>query len=563
VTETGRAKVLILDGHSKAAAASVLALPRKCALHVAAMEDDCVCFASRRVAERHRQPREPEALRDWLRDLHAREDFDLVIPSTEASLLAVKARDLDPILRSRCVLASEASLDTALDKRRTLELAARLGVLVPQGALIASIDEAVEPLAWPVVVKPIHSKVATGTQTLSLQPRICVDVPAWNEALAEFLPFTPVLVQEYFRGYGVGVEVLYEHGQARWLFAHRRIHEWPVTGGASSYRRAIPVPPALYRATLDLLGELAWHGVAMVEFKLADNGDYRLMEINPRLWGSLPLAIGSGVNFPMGLLRLATGQSPGPQPEYGRYYARDVVKDLHWFEDSIRQRHNPLRLSPVRLSDWTGWLRPLIGREHWDLFRWREQEMWRFTLRPALAGLRARAQRRSAVRRSRANWRKLRSQKRLQKILILCYGNICRSPVAAALLQRTRPDLTVTSSGFHQRVGRPSPDDWMEVVSTTLGLDLHAHRSRVVDAPSIAEADLILVMDARNWRTLAKSFPGAMSKTVLLGLAAGGPAEIPDPFDEDAVGRREIAVRLGAACEAFARRLAAAGVRPT
>lgn len=553
MSQNDHPKVLILDGHSSAAAASVLALPRECILHVAAMEDDCLCFASRRVTQRHRQPREREALRHWLCDLYTRENFDLVIPSTETSLLAVKASDLDPTLRSRCVLASEASLDTALDKRRTLEVAARLGVRVPQGVLVTSADEVAEPIAWPVVVKPNHSKVVTRAQTLSFQPQICADTRALHKALEEFLPFTPVLVQEYFRGHGVGVEALFEYGLPRWLFAHRRLHEWPITGGASSYRRAIAVPPMLEHATLDLLGELAWHGVAMVEFKLADDGDYRLMEINPRLWGSLPLAVAAGVNFPLGLLHLATGQSPGPQPKYRHHYARDVVKDLHWFEDAIRQRHNPLRLSPVRLSDWTAWLRVLMGRECWDLFRWREQEMWRFTLRPALAGLRARWQRRSVVRRSDANWGKLQPawrDGRIRNVLVLCYGNICRSPVVASLL-RALPDLSVESAGFHPRKDRSSPQDWIDAVWTTLKLKLDWHHSRAVDAAAIARADLILVMDARNWRTLATAFPEGLPKAVLLGRATDGPAEISDPYDADPADKCAIASDLAACCRSL------------
>src|SRR6185312_9651469 len=75
---------------------------------------------------------------------------------------------------------------------------------------------------------------------------------------------------------------------------HERIHALPVTGGASTYRRSIEPPEALLRATDTLLSHLRWHGVAMVEFKVAPDGDFRLMEINPRLWGSLPLAVAAG-----------------------------------------------------------------------------------------------------------------------------------------------------------------------------------------------------------------------------------------------------------------------------
>lgn len=557
VTTQGATKVLILDGHSKAAAASILALPRSATLHVAATAEDAIGFTSRRVARKLQQPHTPAALRAWLEELDAAEHYQLVIPSTEASLLAVKAQDLAPDLRTRCVLAPEAALDIALDKRGTLELANRLDVCIPVGGLVTSWQDAIEPTTWPTVVKPVHSKVATPTETMSLQPRICADAKAWRQALGDFLPWSPVLVQEYFRGHGVGVEVLFEQGQPRWLFAHRRIHELPVTGGASSYRRSIPVPPVLQHATLDLLGALDWHGVAMVEFKLADNGDYRLMEINPRLWGSLPLAIAAGVNFPLGLLRLATGEPVGNQPRYRRMYARDVVKDAHWFEDSLRERHNPLRVSPLRIRDFPGLLRPLIGLESWDLFRWREPEMWRASLQPALAGLRARRQRKAAARQSRRNWQRLLpawSNGQIRNVLVLCYGNICRSPVVAKLLQRTLPGINVESSGFHPRAQRPSPATWSTMVAESLDVDLHDHRSQTIDAHGIARADLILVMDSANWRTLSRHFPDALPKAVLLGVAAESEdgIEIRDPYDEDVIGMRLIAAQLGRACTSLA-----------
>lgn len=548
-------KVLILDGHSKAAAASILALPREATLHVAAVDDDCLGFASRRVARKLRQPATPAESRVWLEALDAREHYRLVIPSTEASLLAVKAQDLDSGLRARCVLASENSLDIALDKRRTLALADKLGIRIPAGTLVTSMRECAEPAAWPVVVKPIHSKVATRSDTMSLQPRICPDLESWRLALDDFLPWSPVLVQEYFRGHGVGVEVLFERGQARWLFAHRRIHELPVTGGASSYRRSIPVPPELQRATIDLLGALDWHGVAMVEFKLADNGDYRLMEINPRLWGSLPLAIAAGVNFPVGLLHLAAGESPGGQPRYRRIHARDVAKDAHWFEDSLHERHNPLCVTPIHARDFLGLLRPLFGHERWDLFHWRERELWRASMQPALDGLRARLQRRAVARSARRNWRRLAPAWRsgcIHRVLVLCYGNICRSPVVAALLQEALPQIAFISTGFHTG-GRASPRTWAMVVAHTLGVDLDSHRSRQVTATAITDADLILVMDSRNWHAVATSFPDALAKTVLLGVASGGDSsEVRDPYDEDPAGMRAIATQLGQACTRLA-----------
>jgi protein-tyrosine-phosphatase len=440
-------------------------------------------------------------------------------------------------------------------------LADRLGVRIPHGKIIASGAASPACTAWPAVIKPIRSKVALHDETLSLSVRICANAAQREEALADLLPLSPVLEQDYFGGHGFGVAVLFEHGEPRWWFAHERIHELPITGGASSYRRSIDVPANLRKATLDLLTHLRWHGVAMVEFKVADDGDYRLMEINPRLWGSLPLAIASGVNFPLALMRMATGQPVGQQPHYRRYqYARDVVKDVHWFEDSMRERGNPLRVAPVRARDVAALLRPLTGRECWDLFRWREPGIWWHTVRPAFAGLQSRFRRLSVNTASRLHWRRLAptwQDATIQRVLVLCRGNVFRSPVAAAMLERSVPGLTVASAGTDPMLGYTPSGQWLELVQQSVGLDMRKHQSRAVESDDISRADLILVMDVESWRALATIHPGAMYKTVLLGVAGvqrrSAPIEIPDPRDSDQTVFRAIISQLQACTENLVR----------
>lgn len=550
-------KILILDGHSRAAAESLLSLPKSCELHVAATEPDALALVSRRIARRLVQPSIVDALREWLVVLDGSEHYDLILCSTEASLLALKSGTIDPALRAKAVLPSEAALDVALDKQRTANFAQLLGIKIPRATLVSRIEDAPEPV-YPVVVKPLRSKIALADGTKSLAPRVCRDAQERRAACEAMLPFTPVLEQEYFRGRGVGIEMLFEHGKPRWCFAHERIHELPVTGGASSYRRAIEPPPELLTAATKLLAHLHWHGVAMVEFKLADDGDYRLLEINPRLWGSLPLATAAGVNFPLGLLQIALGESLPPQPRYRRgMRARNLGADARWFVQAWKQRRNPLLLRPLRLRDVLALLRPLIGGERWDLFRWREPQLWWKLFRDALP----RAQRMQAARDARANWRKLRArwrERHIRRVLVLCYGNICRSPVVAALLQSCANDVEIVSAGFHNQAERRVPDGWANVVAQTIGLRLDEHRSRVVDDALVEWADLIIVMDAANWRMLARTHRHALPKAVLLGVAGrGARAEIADPYTLDETGMRPIAAMLRRCVDNLARQRSA------
>src|SRR6185503_992863 len=136
------------------------------------------------------------------------------------------------------------------------------------------------------------------------------DVRRAYRKLHSIKPFP--LIQEKVEGPGYGVGVFAERGRVIASFAHRRLREYPVTGGPSSACVSV-VDDRLTGYAAAVIRELGWSGVAMVEFKKDD--DYRLMEVNPRFWGSLPLATRAGVNFPDLLCRHAMGEAvAGPFP---------------------------------------------------------------------------------------------------------------------------------------------------------------------------------------------------------------------------------------------------------
>jgi predicted ATP-grasp superfamily ATP-dependent carboligase len=121
-------------------------------------------------------------------------------------------------------------------------------------------------------------------------------------------PSLPIL-QQRIVGPGFGVFATYQDGRCRRLMAHRRIREYPASGGASSCAEVV-ADPALFDLGRRILDALEWHGVAMVEFKRHDaDGRYYLMEVNPKLWGSLDLALAAGCDFPGDLLRIGRGET--------------------------------------------------------------------------------------------------------------------------------------------------------------------------------------------------------------------------------------------------------------
>ena len=100
-----------------------------------------------------------------------------------------------------------------------------------------------------------------------------------------------------------------------------------------------------------LLNALDWFGVAMVEFKLDPrDGIPKLMEVNPRFWGSLALSIEAGVNFPYLLYRMSLGERFKPVHDY------EIGKRVRWLlpGDILHFIHNPRRLSilPEFLDFW-------------------------------------------------------------------------------------------------------------------------------------------------------------------------------------------------------------------
>jgi predicted ATP-grasp superfamily ATP-dependent carboligase len=123
-----------------------------------------------------------------------------------------------------------------------------------------------------------------------------------------------------------------EGGRLLAAFCHRRLREYPVSGGPSTLAVSVRDPRLVELGTA-LLRALDWVGVAMVEFKQDGRGEYRLMEVNPRLWGSLPLAIAAGVNVPYAWYRLAAGLPVEPALTW-----REGVRMRFLFQDLLAAR---------------------------------------------------------------------------------------------------------------------------------------------------------------------------------------------------------------------------------
>jgi predicted ATP-grasp superfamily ATP-dependent carboligase/beta-phosphoglucomutase-like phosphatase (HAD superfamily) len=112
----------------------------------------------------------------------------------------------------------------------------------------------------------------------------------------------PCLVQEYVAGKGRGYYAITFNGEILIEFTHERVYETDPSGGASIAARGPILDPRLFRLGREIVRRLEWTGPLMVETKwVPATGEYYLLELNPKFWGSLALPVSLGYHFPAAL----------------------------------------------------------------------------------------------------------------------------------------------------------------------------------------------------------------------------------------------------------------------
>ncbi len=327
--------VLVTDGENRSALAVTRSLGKRgCGVFVAGKDSGNISASSKYC---RRAFTTPDPLSDGagyaqaVAEIAGREGIDVIFPMTEQSVYSLnRAREQ---LGARVVLACAPPemMEAVSNKYKLFQLAERLGVVVPETLYVADASnffvQRARILRYPVVVKPAFSKIEDGDRIIATRVMFAA-TPGELDRLYETKPELrfPSLIQELIIGEGTGLFTLFDRNRHLALFSHRRLLEKPPTGGVSVLSESVPLDGEMVESAGKLLSEVGWQGIAMVEFKRdTRDGRAKLMEINGRFWGSLQLAIFSGVDFPALCLDYYLGRNPSQSSVYR------VGQRLKWF----------------------------------------------------------------------------------------------------------------------------------------------------------------------------------------------------------------------------------------
>ncbi|VAW54766.1 ATP-grasp enzyme-like protein [hydrothermal vent metagenome] len=369
-------RVLILDALQRSALATTRSLGAKSIAVFTADESLTALAGSSKFCTQYftyPSPKsQPKQFIQTLSDIIQNHNIKILMPMTELTtqLLLLNKSAFPDV---KIPFPALSTVNSLADKCQLMQMAESLGVSIPQTWYaddVKNLPCKLEELTYPLVLKPGKSWIFYQNQWQRAAVRIAKNIEEAQTILSSDWAFqaAPFMLQQYIDGEGAGLFAIYNQGKALTFFAHRRLREKPPSGGVSVLSESISISPALVEPSQKLLEAVNWHGVAMVEFKVAANGTPYLMEINTRFWGSLQLAVDAGVDFPYLLYKLACEENVEATSHYiTGTKLRWLLGDFDNLYLTLRNYQLPIS---IKLSAIIKFILPTSGKTYHEVNRW-------------------------------------------------------------------------------------------------------------------------------------------------------------------------------------------------
>lgn len=279
-----------------------------------------------------------------------RHPHDIVFPVTDP-LVVLLSRERERVERTGAVVATEdwEALDRVNDKAKLYRLTRRLDITQPETHLPRSLDdveEVADKVSYPALVKPrsksvwddgeYHMHVARVTDAVHSPTALRKqyhETLAANPHLAE----NPPMVQSYVPGDIWDIGTLAHKGEVVRCFQYRLARTYPSAGGVGALNRAIEPEPAMLEPAEQIVDALDWTGPIQFEYIRRRDGEFVLMDVNGRYWGSLEMAKRGGVDVPWLHYRQLAGDPPERRLDYRTdvSYQKVVYGDLPWLFERV------------------------------------------------------------------------------------------------------------------------------------------------------------------------------------------------------------------------------------
>jgi predicted ATP-grasp superfamily ATP-dependent carboligase len=257
---------------------------------------------------------EPKGFADSLAAEAHRLGAVAILPGNEQALLAVAEHSARFPANVALGAAPIDAVSLATDKARLTDLAGAAGLGTPPTRLAGHSDwkRILEEIGLPAVIKPRRSVVETPGGRMWVGARRA-DTAAELRASLNGFPGGSALVQPFLPGRMVTVNGVCWNGATVCSIHQVADRLWPLDLGVLAYARTVAPDPELDRRVARLMEGVGWSGLFNLQF-ISHRDELHLIDLNPRPYHSLALAIAAGLNLPAIWMELLLGGSPSIPP---------------------------------------------------------------------------------------------------------------------------------------------------------------------------------------------------------------------------------------------------------